>query len=101
MYDIEQFYERNALHDYEVGQINIDYVNGNIKIILFTRKREKCEININNFSSISFSKNEPWGIGKYIFSSGIIENDNELKLELQLNSSDICAITFARFNNSQ
>lgn len=47
MYDIEQFYERNALHDYEVGQINIDYVNGNIKMILFTRKREKCEININ------------------------------------------------------
>ena len=38
---------------------------------------------------------EQWGEGKYVVSSNVKEIDNKYVLELQLNSGDICTITYA------
>lgn len=94
MQNIECFFENNALHDYEISQINIDYPNGLIIINLYTDRHEAIEIIINKFSSITFSKNEPWGKGTYIASSNVEKINDEFILELQLNSGDTCTIVF-------
>lgn len=88
-------FENNALHDYEISQIIIDYPNGTITMNLFTDRGEAIEIVISNFTSVTFSKNEPWGKGKYIVSSNAVKTNDEFILELQLNSGDECTIVFA------
>ena len=40
MKDIKCFFENNALHDYEVGQISINYSNGTIIMSLISDKGE-------------------------------------------------------------
>lgn len=95
MKDIQYYFENNALHDYEVGQISIDYSNGTIILNLISDRGEVIEFEINHFKSITFSKDEPWGKGKYIVSSDVKKENGEFILEFQLNSGDNCTMTFA------
>lgn len=94
MQNIECFFENNALHDYEVGQISINYSNGTIIMSLISDKGEVIELAINHFKSISFTRDEPWGKGKYIVSSDAKKENGEFILEFQLNSGDTCTIVF-------
>ena len=93
--NIKCFFENNALHDYEVGQISINYSNGTIILNLISDKCEMIELTIEHFKSISFTKDEPWGKGKYIVSSDAKKKMGEFILEFQLNSGDSCTMTFA------
>lgn len=95
MQNIEWYFENNALHDYEISQINIDYPNGSIIIGLYTDRHAAIELTINEFSSIAFSNNKPWGKGKYIVSSNLKKTNEECVFEFQLNSGDICTIVFS------
>ena len=95
MKDIKCLFENNALHDYEVGQMIVDYTNGVIEMNLLTDKLQPIKVIVNNFSSVTVTKNEPWGEGKYVVSSNVKEIDNKCVLELQLNLGDVCTITYA------
>jgi hypothetical protein len=92
MKDINCLFENNALHDYEVDKMIVDYSNGSIEINLITDKLQSMEIIVNNFKSITFSKNEPWGKGKYVVSSDAKNVNNKCVLEFQLNSGDTCTM---------
>lgn len=94
MKDIKCLFENNALHDYEIGQVIVDYTNGVIEMNLLTDKSQAIKITVNNFCSVTVSKNEPWGKGKYVVSSDYKETDSKCVVELQLNSGDVCTITY-------
>lgn len=79
----------SQLHDYEIFNIIICYVEAWVTIQLQSPHNIDFEIRIKDFTYFNFTHNEPWGMGIYVVSSNIEEVDsNSLRLFIELNSGD-------------
>lgn len=89
-----ELFKSSQLHDYELLEINVNYINVEINIKLKSPAGVDCDINISNFISCEVSHKEPWGSGKYIvFSNETYDETKKIKImELELNSGDIVKI---------
>ena len=92
MEDIEIFFGNSALHDYEMGRIEINYSEGTVFFQFINSKQKRREYIIRQFVSVSFTKNEEWGMGKYVVSSEVSCSNGMWSIEIQLNSGDICSV---------
>ena len=92
MIEIINFFNNSRLHDYELGLIQVDYVDSRVKIQFKNPQGKICEITIKDIISFYISHEEEWGEGKYIVASDVRVEDNIYIVEFQLNSGDICII---------
>lgn len=91
--------QNSGLHDYELVSLMVDYTAATIALNMVSpmvdHVTSKVNILIPNFIDCSISCQEPWGKGRYIFSSEIQSIDPVTrKLEILLNSGDIIAIYY-------
>ena len=91
---IYNFFSDSKIHDYEIGNIFINYLDNIIKIDFYNEKNELINICINDFKKISMVNKEPWGKGKYVVSSDVEIYDEIRVVNIQLNSGDICKIEY-------
>lgn len=92
MEDIERFFGNSVLHDYEISGIEISYSEGTIFFNFIDSKKEKKSYLVKQFISITFTKHEEWGTGKYVVFSSVVNNHGLWTIEIQLNSGDICIV---------
>ncbi len=84
-------------HDWVIGPIIIDWVNGIIKIHL--NLENDCEIEIIDFKSTSISKFLPWGKSQYVNNIKCEKNKlNDWDLEIELQSGDTLKIEGGQIN---
>ena len=89
---IEQFFGNSALHDFEMGEIEVNYSEGTILFHFITPKQQSADYLVKKFTSLSFKKNEEWGEGKYVVSSSVSCDDGIWTIKIQLNSGDTCLV---------
>jgi hypothetical protein len=90
-------YNWDQFHDWLIGPLMIDWVDGIIKIHL--RLEKDCEIEIFDFKSISIPRLLPWGKSQFI--NNITCEKNKLdnwELEIELQSGDILKIEGIRID---
>lgn len=92
MIETINFFNNSRLHDYELGLIQVDYVDSIVKIQFKNPQEKICEITIKDIISFYISHKEEWGEGKYIVASDVRVEDNIYIVEFQLNSGDKCII---------
>ncbi len=91
--------KNSGLHDFEVLAFTIDYAKATIVLNMISpminNTSRQVSICITNFISISVSHQEPWGSGRYIYSSDIqYVRDDSYRLEIQLNSGDLLVVDY-------
>lgn len=80
--------KNSYIHDYELKDIIVSYERYFIEIYLLSPKGENVLIEIPDFCSFKINREEKWGVGKYICSSEVNNNDNKCIIEIELNSGD-------------
>ncbi len=88
------------LHDYEIGNIILNYNDGIFQIQLFNSRGDEEKLIINDFTHISVTRKEEWGKSKYIAASDIKEDVSSIAAYIQLCSGDEINIT-VRQNNGK
>ena len=90
------FFANSGAHDYELGEIQVDYAASTILLHLKNTAGESCTVCIENFKSVSITHTEKWGAGKYIYASELKRDaaTGNVTLELLLNSGDEVVIVF-------
>lgn len=86
--------KKSGLHDYELLDIIIEYLNSVIQIKLNSPKNIQNTIIINNFISFNINHKEAWGKGNYICYSEIKKNSDISMIEIELNSGDSIIIEY-------
>lgn len=91
--------KNSGLHDFEVMSLVVDYAKATIILNmvspLLNNTSSQISMCISNFISFSISRQEPWGSGKYIYSSDIQNMEVGIyKLEIQLNSGDLIIVNY-------
>ncbi len=97
--------KNSGLHDFELVSFTVDYTNATVILDavspLTNHVSRPTSICIHGFTSFSVSRWEPWGSGKYIFTSAIQKTGvDTYRVELQLNSGDLILIDYKREDGS-
>lgn len=80
--------ENSKIADYEIGNLSIDYVNNTIFLELKSPQNVLDILQIIDFKEITVTRTEPWGVGKYVAGSGIQYSEENMIMEIELNSGD-------------
>lgn len=93
------FFANSGAHDYELGEMRVDYAASTILLYLKSTVGEPCAVCIENFKSVSVTHTEKWGTGKYIYASELKRegSSGNVILELLLNSGDEVVIEFLEY----
>jgi len=95
------------MHDMELGNIEINYVDNIVVIYLFDDRKRKLKLIFKCMQYFSIDGFEPWGAGMYVNDVRAITTDNDIKTmflggnmvsseafvtEILLNSGDIVRV---------
>lgn len=86
----------SGLHDYQVGEISVDYCQGRAVLTLTASWGEPYQICIKEIRHFQLTRTEPWGPGIYIACSDLTKTEDGMqRLWLQLNSGDEILVEIA------
>lgn len=91
--------QNSGLHDFELVSLTIDYTKATIILDVISPLTDYIShsfyISIHNFLHFSASHQEPWGGGKYIYTSDVQTTGTDTyRITLQLNSGDLILIDY-------
>jgi hypothetical protein len=87
--EIEQLY----VHDSELEEVKVDYVNKEVRLNLLTAKikelpQKQVKFIFRGVADFHVPMNEPWGSGFYLHSISVEEENTLIKTTFVLNSGD-------------
>lgn len=86
----------SGLHDYQVGEIAVDYCQGRVVLTLMDSRGKLCRLCIKGIRNFQLTRTEPWGPGIYVSVSDLIKKEDGLcQLQFQLNSGDEIIVDMA------